>query len=82
MWGSLCEAMHPALTRPTKVLPTALPCPTMMLLQPGQLLCCSTLTPALTCKHSLLPPGHVTFFWNGNRSGYFDEELETYVEVS
>jgi 2,3-bisphosphoglycerate-independent phosphoglycerate mutase len=25
--------------------------------------------------------GHVTFFWNGNRSGYFDEELETYVEI-
>jgi hypothetical protein len=25
--------------------------------------------------------GHVTFFWNGNRSGYFDEKLETYVEV-
>ncbi|CAG9467098.1 unnamed protein product [Pedinophyceae sp. YPF-701] len=25
--------------------------------------------------------GHVTFFWNGNRSGYFDENLETYVEI-
>ena len=25
--------------------------------------------------------GHVTFFWNGNRSGYFDEKLETYVEI-
>lgn len=25
--------------------------------------------------------GHVTFFWNGNRSGKFDEELETYIEV-
>lgn len=25
--------------------------------------------------------GHVTFFWNGNRSGYFDEGLETYVEI-
>jgi 2,3-bisphosphoglycerate-independent phosphoglycerate mutase len=25
--------------------------------------------------------GHVTFFWNGNRSGYFDEALETYVEI-
>ncbi len=21
--------------------------------------------------------GHVTFFWNGNRSGYFDDKLET-----
>ncbi|KAF9591893.1 hypothetical protein IFM89_009501 [Coptis chinensis] len=25
--------------------------------------------------------GHVTFFWNGNRSGYFNQELEEYVEV-
>ncbi len=25
--------------------------------------------------------GHVTYFWNGNRSGKFDDELETYVEV-
>ncbi|HAB56815.1 MAG TPA: 2,3-bisphosphoglycerate-independent phosphoglycerate mutase [Acidimicrobiaceae bacterium] len=25
--------------------------------------------------------GHVTFFWNGNRSGYIDEELETYIEI-
>ncbi|KAJ3669107.1 hypothetical protein LUZ60_011057 [Juncus effusus] len=25
--------------------------------------------------------GHVTFFWNGNRSGYFDESKELYVEV-
>lgn len=25
--------------------------------------------------------GHVTYFWNGNRSGRFDDELETYVEV-
>lgn len=23
----------------------------------------------------------MTFFWNGNRSGYFDEKLETYVEI-
>ncbi len=23
----------------------------------------------------------MTFFWNGNRSGYFDSSLETYVEV-
>lgn len=26
--------------------------------------------------------GHVTCFWNGNRSGYIDEKLETYIEVS
>lgn len=25
--------------------------------------------------------GHVTYFWNGNRSGKFDESLETYVEI-
>ncbi|MCA9635615.1 MAG: 2,3-bisphosphoglycerate-independent phosphoglycerate mutase, partial [Myxococcales bacterium] len=25
--------------------------------------------------------GHVTYFWNGNRSGAFDPALETYVEV-
>jgi len=25
--------------------------------------------------------GHVTYFWNGNRSGYFDERYEHYVEV-
>ncbi|MFT5696024.1 MAG: 2,3-bisphosphoglycerate-independent phosphoglycerate mutase [Myxococcota bacterium] len=25
--------------------------------------------------------GHVTYFWNGNRSGRFDDKLETYVEV-
>jgi len=26
--------------------------------------------------------GHVTYFWNGNRGGMFDEKLETYVEVT
>lgn len=25
--------------------------------------------------------GHVTYFWNGNRSGHIDESLETYVEI-
>ena len=25
--------------------------------------------------------GHVTYFWNGNRSGYFDEGLEKYIEI-
>eukprot|EP00887_Chlorella_sp_A99_P002974 scaffold24.g2974.t1 len=25
--------------------------------------------------------GHVTFFWNGNRSGYIDPKLEKFVEV-
>jgi 2,3-bisphosphoglycerate-independent phosphoglycerate mutase len=25
--------------------------------------------------------GHVTYFWNGNRSGAFDDRLETYIEI-
>jgi 2,3-bisphosphoglycerate-independent phosphoglycerate mutase len=25
--------------------------------------------------------GHVTYFWNGNRSGKIDDKLETYVEI-
>ncbi len=25
--------------------------------------------------------GHVTYFWNGNRSGQFDQAVETYVEI-
>lgn len=25
--------------------------------------------------------GHVTFFWNGNKSGYLDQSLEKYVEI-
>ncbi|PNH02676.1 2,3-bisphosphoglycerate-independent phosphoglycerate mutase [Tetrabaena socialis] len=25
--------------------------------------------------------GHVTFFWNGNRSGYLDAKLEQYLEI-
>lgn len=25
--------------------------------------------------------GHVTYFWNGNRSGKFNDELETYLEI-
>ena len=25
--------------------------------------------------------GHVTYFWNGNKSGYVDPSLETYIEI-
>ena len=25
--------------------------------------------------------GHVTYFWNGNKSGYINEDLETYIEI-
>ena len=26
--------------------------------------------------------GHVTYFWNGNRSGYIDKSIETYIEIT
>lgn len=26
--------------------------------------------------------GHVTYFWNGNRSGYINESLEKYIEIT
>lgn len=26
--------------------------------------------------------GHVTYFWNGNKSGYIDQNLEEYVEIA
>ena len=25
--------------------------------------------------------GHVTYFWNGNKTGYFNEKIEEYVEI-
>ena len=25
--------------------------------------------------------GHVTYFWNGNKTGYIDESLETFIEI-
>ncbi|THU46390.1 hypothetical protein C4D60_Mb09t04430 [Musa balbisiana] len=34
----------------------------------------------LTCSETV-KFGHVTFFWNGNRSGYFDPSMEEYVEI-
>ncbi|CAL9135002.1 unnamed protein product [Musa textilis] len=34
----------------------------------------------LTCNETV-KFGHVTFFWNGNRSGYFDPSMEEYVEM-
>ncbi|AQK99706.1 2,3-bisphosphoglycerate-independent phosphoglycerate mutase [Zea mays] len=33
------------------------------------------------CDSETVKFGHVTFFWNGNRSGYFDATKEEYVEV-
>lgn len=41
-----------------------------------------SLSHSLSCINSeTVKFGHVTFFWNGNRSGYFNSELEEYVEI-
>jgi len=45
----------------------------------GQYLCASGVR-QLACSETQ-KYGHVTYFWNGNRSGYIDEKLEKYVEV-
>jgi 2,3-bisphosphoglycerate-independent phosphoglycerate mutase len=42
----------------------------------GQYLCAEGVTISETQKY-----GHVTYFWNGNNSGYIDAALETYVEI-
>ena len=60
--------------------------PTHYLVQPPAIK--NTLT-ELLCKHGLSEYavsetqkyGHVTYFWNGNRSGKVDEKLETYEEI-
>ena len=36
--------------------------------------------PQLACSETQ-KYGHVTYFWNGNRSGMFDAERETYIEI-
>jgi 2,3-bisphosphoglycerate-independent phosphoglycerate mutase len=36
--------------------------------------------PQLACSETQ-KFGHVTYFWNGNRSGYLDASLERYIEV-
>lgn len=45
----------------------------------GEYLCDTGVTQAALSETQKY--GHVTYFWNGNRSGKFSEELETYVEV-
>ena len=60
--------------------------PTHYLVQPPVIK--NTLT-ELLCAHGLTEYavsetqkyGHVTYFWNGNRSGKVDEKLETYEEI-
>ncbi|NLI75813.1 MAG: 2,3-bisphosphoglycerate-independent phosphoglycerate mutase [Candidatus Riflebacteria bacterium] len=45
----------------------------------GQYLCGSGVTSYAISETQKF--GHVTYFWNGNNSGYIDEKLEKYVEV-
>lgn len=45
----------------------------------GQYLCGSGVTSYAISETQKY--GHVTYFWNGNNSGYVDESLEEYVEV-
>ncbi len=45
----------------------------------GQYLCAEGVTSFATSETQKY--GHVTYFWNGNNSGYIDEKLEKYVEV-
>ena len=45
----------------------------------GEYLCASGLT-TFACSETQ-KYGHVTYFYNGNKSGYIDEKLEKYVEV-
>jgi 2,3-bisphosphoglycerate-independent phosphoglycerate mutase len=45
----------------------------------GQYLCAAGVTSFATSETQKY--GHVTYFWNGNNSGYIDAKLEKYVEV-
>ena len=45
----------------------------------GQFLCAAGVTSLAISETQKF--GHVTYFWNGNRSGYIDESLEKYVEI-
>ncbi|MBN2372058.1 MAG: 2,3-bisphosphoglycerate-independent phosphoglycerate mutase [Vicinamibacteria bacterium] len=45
----------------------------------GQYLCAAGVTSFAVSETQKF--GHVTYFWNGNNSGYIDEKLERYVEV-
>ncbi len=45
----------------------------------GRYLCASGVTSFATSETQKF--GHVTYFWNGNNSGYIDEKLERYLEV-
>jgi len=45
----------------------------------GQYLCASKVTSFAISETQKF--GHVTYFWNGNNSGYIDESLEKYIEI-
>jgi len=45
----------------------------------GQFLCAGGVTSFAISETQKF--GHVTYFWNGNNSGYIDEHLERYVEI-
>lgn len=45
----------------------------------GEYLCASGITSYAISETQKF--GHVTYFWNGNKSGYIDKELEKYVEI-
>jgi 2,3-bisphosphoglycerate-independent phosphoglycerate mutase len=46
----------------------------------GQYLCASKITSYAISETQKF--GHVTYFWNGNRSGYIDGNLEKYEEIT
>ncbi len=45
----------------------------------GQYLCAAGVTSFAISETQKF--GHVTYFWNGNNSGYIDDKLEKYVEI-
>ena len=46
----------------------------------GEYLCSTNITSYAISETQKF--GHVTYFWNGNRSGYIDESLEKYEEIT
>ncbi|MBM9602630.1 2,3-bisphosphoglycerate-independent phosphoglycerate mutase [Desulfopila inferna] len=45
----------------------------------GEYLCAAGITSFAIAETQKF--GHVTYFWNGNKSGYIDRDLEKYVEI-
>jgi 2,3-bisphosphoglycerate-independent phosphoglycerate mutase len=61
-------------------------CPKHYLVSPPAIECtlsevlCTAGISQLACSETQ-KYGHVTYFWNGNKSGMFDPRLETYIEI-